>query len=279
MSQALLPRQLAVRPASVDRVIPTTEVIRLQDELLQLSVVYEKSAATLQEYERSIRSQLRTKFEDVGKQFSALTSVQCDRQVRANAHAVSQWLENERRSEGVALAGSETLLVLAHCLGDLQQVSKENGPLDVALKIFDEWCIYASSRRSTRNADDFLNGVNGDEEGCFIRPIHAVAPQWSALVSSVQDGVTACAASLGELQRPPESSSIGLLIKMHSTLAEQILQEIKGCRSIEELIVREEREWIETAVEAALQDLELRHTVNASSAGVRRGIWEAREVL
>jgi hypothetical protein len=278
VASASAPSRAAIHLGSAGRVIPAAEIENLQDELLQLSIVQEKSSATLQAYGASIKSQLRASFEAVAKQLSLLKSRQRDRQLTVNALSVSEWLEKKHQTPVAAHTGCHTLLLLAHCQRELQDVSKENGPLKDAMKIFDEWCVYASSRRSNRAAPALRDGDTAQDLENFFGPSPVVAERWSASFSSAESRVEACAASWTDLQQPPESTSLGLLIKMQTILAKQILQEIEMCRSIEGLIVREEQEWVSTAVEAALQDAELHHSATTPQASIRRGIWDTGEV-
>ncbi|EXJ54623.1 hypothetical protein A1O7_09964 [Cladophialophora yegresii CBS 114405] len=279
LASATAPNKVAIGPGSADGVLSAAEIENLRDELLQSSVVLERSPATLQAYEASIKSHLRASFEDAAKQLSLLKSRQCDRQLTVNAVAVSEWLKKMRQTSAVAHAGCDTLFLLAHCQGELQDVSEENGPFKDAMRIFDEWCVYSSSRRSNRAADDPRDGDDAQDAGSFLRSKPFVTEGWSASFSSVEGRVKPCAASLTDLQLPPESTSLGLLIKMQSTLVKQVLQEIAMCRSIEGLKLREEQAWLRTAVDAALQDAELHHFASATGRSVRRGIWDKYEVV
>ncbi|KAJ9614565.1 hypothetical protein H2200_002702 [Cladophialophora chaetospira] len=266
--------QASVRPGSAGRVIPSKEVDRdLLDELMQLTLVQEGSVNTLHTYERSIKLQLRTNHEHVENQLSLLISMQHDRQVAINALAMTSWLDGDSQTQDALSTGSDTLLLLAHSLKELQVVTEENGPLENSIKIFEEWCAYTSSRRSNRD------GSNNEDQGYFLQPGSSTAPQWAALVSSVEDRMKTSAASLADLRRQREDSSIDVLIKMHTTLAEVILQEIRLLRAIEGLIVREERKWVETAVDAALRHAELHHLASAARASARQGIWASKEAV
>lgn len=273
---AVVSHHPSAKIGSASHVISSKETVNLRDELLQLGLVKQNSAATLQAYETSMQARLRTGYEEAETQLSFLRSLQRGRQASINAFATREWLEHEEKIQEASGANPDTLLLLAHCVKELHDVSQENGPLDKALTIFDKWCANMSSRRSKRTGDDRLDQAN-DYRG----PNFVVAPQWSALISSVHSQVKACAASLKGLHSPiAESSSISSLINMHINLAEQILQEIATCGTIEDLIVRGEDEWFERAVEQALQvcDAELHHSADAPrptrSIGVRRGLWE-----
>ncbi|EXJ69583.1 uncharacterized protein A1O5_07619 [Cladophialophora psammophila CBS 110553] len=265
------PQHGAIRPGSAGRVIHLTEVAHLEDELLQLSIVHQNSAATFQSYRASIRSRLKTGLEGVEDQLTTLRSLRHDRQANINAVAVSKWLDGERATKDVSHAGPDTLLLLAHCLGELQKVRRVHGPLEAAMKLFDEWYVYVSPRNYT--GDGLFPEEHSEEKGYRL---HQLDPQWSALVSSVEDRVGACAALLAGLQRPLKSSSIGFLIEMHSSFADQILQEICICRTIEGLVLRAQEEWLARAVEQALSDVELHHSVEVARDTPRRGIWDLR---
>ncbi|OAP55407.1 hypothetical protein AYL99_10380 [Fonsecaea erecta] len=266
-------QHVAVRFGSAALAIQGTEAAHLEDELLQLSLVHEKSAATLQCYEASMKSQLKTGLEGVAHQLSTLRSLRHDRQANMNALAVSRWLDQEPTRHQGDPAGSDTLLLLSRCLEELQKISSVHGPLETAMKLFDEWHAYASSTRPTHVGDNLFRKDNSEEKAHCL---HSLDPQWSALVSSVDDRVRACAALLAALHRSPGSSSIGMLIEMHRTLAEQIQQEICICRTVESLILRQQQERLARDVEQALSDVELHHSGQAVPHTTRMGIWDLR---
>ncbi|KIX05380.1 uncharacterized protein Z518_06252 [Rhinocladiella mackenziei CBS 650.93] len=243
----------------------TPDIVRLQDELLQLSLVQETSATTLHAYEDSVRSQLKAATEDLKNQSSALTALEGYRQGKLNAHAVTSWLQG---NENAARTTSDRLLLLAHCVGELYEVTKDDGPLDTLMREFDKWHSYASSRSPNR-----ANHGNRALED-FLTPLD---PQWSASAVSLRDRIKACAASLDHLNKPIASSSIGLLIRMHSMLAEGILQEIEVCRDLESLILLQEQAWIEASTTRALSETEKHYGAQVSQVTNRKGIWDTRK--
>lgn len=247
--------------------LPTTEVANFQGELLQLSLVYGAAAATFHAYRESAKLQLSAELEDVNRELLNLRSLQDDRQAKHNAIALSKWFEQDHQDLALAGSGAGTLLILGHCIKELDEVNKDNGPLENAMRTFDEWHIYASSRNTTRT----IGGHAGrDSKRCLV----PIDPQWSALVSSVQDRAKACAASLADLPELPESSSIGRLIKVHLMLADHIQQEIELCRDVERLILQREQSWVETSTRRALANVEGQRRAETSSATHRKGLWE-----
>ncbi|OAL39209.1 hypothetical protein AYO20_01527 [Fonsecaea nubica] len=269
------PQHVAGRSGSIARAIPGTEVARQEDELLQLSLVYDKSAATFQHYEASIKSQLQTGSERVKHQLSTLRSLCHDRQAKINAFAVRRWLDQEPSRQDVEHAGSDTLLLLAGCLEELHEVSGQDGPLEAVMMTFEDWYLDASSRRPTNVTDNLFRESNNEEKAYCPHPID---PQWSALVSAVDDRVRACAALLAGLRvhGSPGPSSLETLIEMHHTLAEQILQEICICRAIEGFMLREQQERLASEVQQALSDVELHPSVELIPDTARKGIWNLR---
>ena len=250
---------------------PTAEVAHLRDELLQLSIVYDRSGITLREYEKSIASRLRTGSEQLQNQQYSLHAQESDRQGKLNAHTVRKWLYEEHQEHSSANAGSNKLFLLGTCVKELCDIASYDGALSTVMDAFDKWRIHATAR-------DLDLAIESDQGECFLAPLD---PQWSALVTTIQDKVIACAASLEDLQwpqRPPEGSSIALLIKMHRMLAEQILQEIEICRDVEGLILRQEHDWIQSSITQALSEAESQYTHEAANASTKRAYGTRRQV-
>ena len=184
---------------------------------------------------------------------------------------MGQWLEHQR----LGSVGSDTLLVLAYCTAELQEISIQDGRLDDVLKIFDAWCVYAFFRRSKRLAGKLLDwGNDMQASGDSIRVGPVGAPQWSVSALSVEERIRSCAALLRDLHRSGKASPIAAMVQMHMILAESMLRQIEICKTVESLIVGEEDGWLQEAVQDALQDSHLRHSAMEGSAIPRKGVWD-----
>ncbi|EXJ77171.1 hypothetical protein A1O3_10329 [Capronia epimyces CBS 606.96] len=234
----------------------------LQDELLQLTLLHDTAATTLRAYQKSITLQLSAWSDDLSQQLQTLASLEGESQAKANAYVAKSWLHAGREQRSTTSAASNRLLVLAHSIRELTCITKPFGPLDSVMRLFEEWQISAAST---------------SPNGASLSQLAPLDPQWSDRLTSVQKRVQTCADSLADLQGPSVSSSIGLLIHMHSRLADQVLQEIAICRDIEVLILRREQEWMEAAVTRALSEVEGHGYGQASHLAERKGIWDRRE--
>ncbi|EXJ83202.1 hypothetical protein A1O1_06821 [Capronia coronata CBS 617.96] len=247
----------------------STETRRLQDELLQLAVLYEKSQSTLQSYESSIKTRLAACSDGLKQQIQSLESVERGQLTKVNADAAKTWTE----AGSAVSAGSNRSLILAHSVRVLNEITARGGPLDIVMSQFDEWQVSAVSKTSNRANRDARDSTAPG----LLAPLD---PQWSALVDSVQNRVRTCSESLADLQGPSDSSSIGLLLKMLSRLAEEILREIAICRDVEAFILQREQEWMEAAISRALFEAgshspgQLGQLGQSGHHHVRKGIWD-----
>lgn len=240
---------------------------RLQDELLQLALLNDTSDSTLQAYEESITSQLTARSDYLKQQLQTLESLEGERQVKVNVHAVDSWLDARKEPHSSTSAGPNRLLILAHSIRDLREVTERGGPLEIAMQQFDEWQV----RAGVRNVNDAGHEGPSEASSGFLTPLD---PQWSASITSVRNRVQICAESCANLEGAPASSSIGLSIGMHSRLANEILREIAICREVESLILRQERARTEAAITQALAEAESQGNTELKHANGRRGIWE-----
>jgi hypothetical protein len=249
----------------------------LAHELFQLRILYQKSRGTRGALEASIQTQLKIGQAEVERKHQQLHALEHDRQVCINEGGLEEWLqENERQASD---EGWDLILEVAQCQRELQEVSKAGGPLDQARKIFDAWWVTTASRRSKRGkVDDPLGLRNEESAGATpVGHLHS-ASHWLALMSSVEDRLRACAASLASLPRSPgSSSSIHGVIEMHKALSEQLLQEVEVCRGLKGLTEQEHSQWVQAAVEGALDEAELHHCAGGDAGRPRRAIWEIRE--
>ncbi|KAK5220006.1 hypothetical protein LTR99_004113 [Exophiala xenobiotica] len=309
-------KALAPAPASVPRrhpVVPKPETLhapslhqglipangtsgdlsRLRDELLQLTLLHDKAASTLRNYEVSIDVQIRAGREDLGIRLTTLTALERTRQINVNAHALKAWLEGTSADEGNAASLSTSrkaeskhhrgelskthdgILILAHVTNELTEVVHEDGPLDGVMEEFDRWRLSATSTPKGLEGD----GNEQRNEVHFLTPLD---PSWAATLSSIESRVQACRDLLADLPTPlcdgELESCIRVLIKTLVRLAEQVLQESGICRVVEGLILQREQEWMSKALTKALcvADAETQHQRSVGSArdAERKGIWE-----
>ncbi|KAK7897324.1 hypothetical protein LTR67_005213 [Exophiala xenobiotica] len=293
-----VPKPETLHPPSLHQgLIPANgtsgDLSRLRDDLLQLTLLHDKAASTLRNYEDSIDVQIRAGREDVGIRLTTLTALEHTRQIKVNAHALKAWLEGTSADEGNAASLSNSreaeskhhrgelskthdgILILAHVANELTEVVREDGPLDGVMEEFDRWRLSATSAPKGLEGD----GNEPRNEVHFLTPLD---PSWAATLSSIESRVQACRDLLADLPTPScdneLESCIGVLIKTLVRLSEQVLQESGICRVVEGLILQREQEWMSKALTKALcvADAETQHQRSVGSARdpERKGIWE-----
>jgi len=272
------------------------DITRFRDELLQLTLLHDKAASTLRNYQDSVDVQIRDGREDVETRLTTLTALERARQISVNAYALKGWLEGTSAGEGKGASSStpcqaesehqcgavskthDGLLILAHVANELTNVVREDGALDSVMEEFDRWRLSAMSMSETSKGD-------GNEPGNEVHFLTPLDPSWAATLSSIESRVQACRDLLADLLAPLTDdeleSCIGVLIKTLFQLAEQVLQEIGICRVVEGLILQRKQELVSKALTKALSvaDAETQHerSVGFARDRERKGIWEILE--
>lgn len=237
-----------------------TEVSRLGDELLQLALLQESSDAILQQYTGSINESLRKQHADLKMQHLQLESRERDRQRRDNLNGVRKWFEENSGSND---ASFDTLSLLAECVQELGELSREHGPFSRAMKQFDDWQLGVNIALASR--------VTSEETGVqFVAPI---SPEWTDLIKSLDNRIKICMNTLSSFGKGNESSAIDGMIKMLSVFAQYLIQEIAVCSGLEVLVLQRQQRWVDSSIEKALLVVKSKGSPDYQVT-VRKGIWE-----
>jgi hypothetical protein len=260
---------LLTHPVPMAKTVSRSDVAELQDELTQLSLLHRSSRASLDAYTYSIDLKLQTRREAVESHLIAWRTLEDDLRGRINALAISKWLQDIHL---YGASGKEPdvnpLPLLGFCLKELHDVSGESGAFENILRVFD-----AISRRSIEEYPVDLIDEQEHGEGHEGFEVEITRPmQWPAS-RNLQDRVAACAATLTDLERPAESSAIGLTIQMHLRLAKQMLVVLQTSEYLENTYTLERQKRVHAAVEEALLGAERRHAADLIQARPRWGVW------
>lgn len=240
--------------------VGSSEISRLGDELLQLSLLHESSASALQQYTNSVTKHLNDRNADLERHYRRLESRERDRQTRDNLRGIKKWFnENSGGSE----MRFDPLSMLAECTQELEDLSREDGDFSAAMKQFDDWKLGVDITIASHVASE-------EAEVQFVVPISS---DWGDLIMSLDTKIKMCMNTLRNFKEGNESAAIGEMITMLSVLAQSLLQEIAICKNLEELILRRQQRWIDSSIEKALLAVKLEGSQDFQVT-VRRGIWE-----
>lgn len=246
--------------------VPTvagTEVSRLGEELLQLSLLHESSAATLQQYTDSINKRLWKQHGDLEMQYRHLESRERDRQKRDNLNGIRKWFDE---NSGNGDARFDTLSLLAECVQELEELSREHSPFSVAMKQFDDWQLGAKIAMESQVPS----------EGAGVQFVAPISPEWSDLIVSLDNRIKMYMNTLSDFRKGNKNSAIGGMIRMLSTYAQHLIQEISLCRGLEALILQRQQRWLDSSIEKALLAVKFKGSPDCQVTE-RKGIWEDAE--
>jgi hypothetical protein len=184
-------------------------------------------------------------------------------QARINLGVAQEWLME--RIKGQSSGGIDRLLLLSHCIRVLEDLSAGDGAFTAALTMFEDWqrkvtLVKAQRKQSTNGACTFIPKLDD---------------KWLVLVKSIATDVKACVTTLDTLFTLQRNSALGAVIEAHLTLAKQITQQISLWREIEDLISREEQDWLASTITSAMADFETHRGTTLTGHG-RKGLWEVR---
>jgi len=238
----------------------SSEVSRLNDELLQLSLVHGSSADTLQQYTKSVTEYFKDQYADLEVQHRQLEVRERDRQTRDNLRGVRKWVDENSGSGDVSL---NPLSMLAECTRQLEDLSRKDGDFSAAMNQFDDWKRGVDVAIASRTATE-------EVEVQFVVPF---SPDWKGLIMSLETKIKMCMNTLRDFKRGSESAAIGEMITMLSVLAQSLLQEIAISKSLEERILQQQQSWIDSSIERALQAVKPDGSQDFQVA-VRKGVWD-----
>ncbi|KAG9787274.1 hypothetical protein KCU88_g2101, partial [Aureobasidium melanogenum] len=242
-------------------------VWRSRDELLQLMLVHEEADNMLSRYANSITSQLASRSDLLREKLCTLESFEGERQGKANFHATKVWLDAGQGQSSTISKGSDRLLVLALTIRQMKELTKQGALLDTLIQQFDKWQAVVLS-------EDFTSAGSGVSDKPPVSLAAALDSQWPSSMEGVQNKIQACAQELADLQAPSDSSALGHLIKAHSTLADQLLQEIAVCQHLQRLIVQQEQKKMDDAVARAVLEAGNHAREWPKDSVNRKGIWD-----
>lgn len=240
------------------------DIAALQTELLQLSLFHSTSLQKHADWKAESEVGLRKKYNEVAGQYRSILGEEKQWQSQLNAQALDRWLQN-CREHGGPHEFPQQIQVLSQILQDISDLiaGDVNGRYSRAVDTFETWCEEAETVRHLRESSGTIDG------DVFIDPLDQ---SWKDEVHALSLKLEHCARQLQSLDIPGFGEVEGLeqsaLVRVTRGLAELLklmTQEIRAMRTLEEGLVRAEREAVSRAASQLAGPLR--------TSAPRVGIW------
>ncbi|KAL3461048.1 hypothetical protein BJX64DRAFT_170179 [Aspergillus heterothallicus] len=165
------PTLIPSTPAALDSsssLIPSSwpEIVALQTELLQLSILHKSSWQHRVQWENDVETQLRSKYNSVARGYSAVLHAEKESQRKLNGQALFYWLQNSHEHNGQQ-GFAEQVQLLSQVVQEVYDIADgRGGRYTMAILKFENWLQKAGEIKEAR-----LANVGGQEPAIFIDPI------------------------------------------------------------------------------------------------------------
>lgn len=227
-------------PTSGSNSLPP-DIISLQSELLQLHLLHEPSAEMSQRWERSARTNLRQKFEEVAALHQAVLEYERLGQEQKNLQALLKW-SAETSSVGLI----ECVQILSGPLHELPSLVEPGGRFQQLVNDFENWMSRVESTWSAR-AHTTHHGNLASVEG--------LGDSWKSENAALTRKVTSFARDLGQVRQPSPGSSIASIVEICSALLLGLSDELRVMQVVEADVDLREKDWVEARLQAIAQDV------------------------
>lgn len=226
---------------------------RLEDELLQLALVYVNSHACVKEFELSINRKIDTSSSALRAEEEAVRAAARNRQADVNAEALRAWLQDGDQ-------GSKTrkLQDFSFCVAELSDLHSSEGLYVGCMRQFNQWLVQVQAvfQQQTDQADMHL-----------IEPIDHL---WTHNMRDLEARLGVCEQVLRGLQslEPIEGSALAFSLTQFHHMVQVMQSSTAESQSIYESVLSARRNWVANTIS---------NIINTGSDGfdteARLGAW------
>ncbi|KAF2867983.1 hypothetical protein BDV95DRAFT_455317, partial [Massariosphaeria phaeospora] len=218
------------------------EIATLQTELLQLHVLHETSAQSVSRWERSAKSALHNRFNEVASLYQIMRKSERQGQEQKNIRALHEW-DSGNSAYGLV----KHIHILSGPLHELPPLVESGGRFQRLAEDFDRWLSWVKEVWDAREGYKEGRGDLVSAEG--------LGDSWQAEIATLTRKLTTFSRDLERLTQPPRESSIANAITACKELLDGILEELQIMQAIELGVVAKEKEWIEARLHAIARDI------------------------
>ena len=225
----------------------------MQNELLQLHLLHQSSFQIRREWEEDARRKLEIRFNEVAGRDRELSAREREELSMINAHAFARW-----KDVGVPGIGlDEKVRILDEALSDIWTMSDEkSGRYTRLVRTFEKFLGQVKDVLEYRERDDHRHDLNAellDDEVIFIDPLPR---EWKEAAFHVERKLKSCQEALESLGNADPTtreeshgnasrSTLSRALHNLSNIVDGMLEELNVMVTLEDEIVRREKEWIE----------------------------------
>ena len=230
----------------------SAETAKLQAELLQLHLLHREAANVERQFRDSARRKLEDRFEDVGRKYEDLVSVEDAQIDRATALVLKAWAENEVQGFGF----EERVQVLDEVVAGLWNLSDPGGKYSRVVRRFEKWMNHVTEVHERRENGDLMD----DGEVVFIEELENA---WRDELRSQSRKVENLRDKLEDLAEVEGKSSLAMVVSGCMGLAKGMVLELDVMKKSEAEVMRAEQDWIRSVIGDGIGEEEERATAGA----------------
>lgn len=238
----------------------SSEMNRVQNELLQLHLLHRTSAEIQQQWENNAESTLLHQYQGVAEGYRTLRLKQAKAQERTDLLALKEWEASHDRH-----SFSEKVGLLSRTLHDLSNMDSKGGKFAHVVTTFDRWLVMSEDVKELGQRSN-----SSDTQG--MKFLESLGEAWRADVAALEMRVASRTLDLKRLEQPLRGSSLAYLVEICSTLAAQMSEELRSMREIESEVLAREAAWVRRAVDCI--DAEVDCEAKNAKSVIRRGVWQ-----
>lgn len=210
------------------------EVVRLQNELLQLHIIHDCSFRTRKEWELGAKAHFRQRFEDISRSYKDMQVSEAKARRHVNHQALEEWIHDGRY---ISLA--EKAHILARAIQNISDLTHAEGKYDAIADRFDEWFQKIQLLQETRLGRDITAGHE------IFDPI---GDDWNEEVSAVSRKLDIHSRELQSLGGADSMSGLGRVLNGHRHMLSGLLGELGIMQTIASEAMMQERDRVKGLV-------------------------------
>lgn len=207
----------------------------VQDEMLQLQLMYMSSRQTLQKWTKSGEDNIIQQQRKLVQEASEVRTIEHNQQECINGAALKDWL-----LLGKGLTRVESL---AQCVQTLADLTQSDQRLSRVIEQFEAWY---------ENTSEVLNERSGGSQRLNPRFLQPLGQLWAETVTALIHSFETCLGKLEELGPGDGLSGLGLVMDAHTRFSKGILDELNTMKVVHAMALEQEDDWIRSKVSALL---------------------------
>lgn len=236
--------------------LPPFEIIKAQSELLYLCILHEAAGTTLSRYQGSAHEALSSLYGTMQQEVREAAKEEQGYQQKLNLRVVAEWARLSESADMEARQGfAEKVQRLSGCIKDVFALAGPEGRYAAVVGEFAAWkegvdSIFRARREnSSHGSVGFVQGL-----GKEWHESHASVLQRVRLVGREMDLLPPAPASAQEEGGADSQAALVQMLRVLQSLVSGMREEMEGLLELERMVLAEEKEWVEKAVEGLSLD-------------------------